>query len=99
MEHCYLGIDVGKAFSRSFGLTPEGEVVCDGKQLRTMQEDAWRQWLQPLSEKYVLHAAFEIGPLYLMLVVSLKDNTQFYQAPATVTQPLHWSNWSFVRVL
>jgi ABC-type glycerol-3-phosphate transport system permease component len=34
-------------------------------------------------------------PLYLMLVVSLKDNTQFYEAPAVLTQPLHWSNWSY----
>ena len=76
MEHCYLGIDVGKAFSRSFGLTPEGEVVCDGKQLRTMQEDAWRQWLQPLSEKYVLHAAFEIGPHYDWMYDLLKEYCQ-----------------------
>ncbi|MCG3147364.1 MAG: hypothetical protein PCFJNLEI_00803 [Verrucomicrobiae bacterium] len=34
-------------------------------------------------------------PLYLMLVVSLKDNTQFYQSPATLTQPIHWANWAF----
>ncbi len=32
-------------------------------------------------------------PLYLMLVVSLKDNSQYYAAPAVITTPLHWSNW------
>lgn len=33
-------------------------------------------------------------PLYLMLVVSFKDNQQFYAAPASLTFPLHWENWS-----
>ncbi len=33
-------------------------------------------------------------PLYLMLIVSLKTNTQFYQAPTTVSAPFHWSNWA-----
>jgi ABC-type glycerol-3-phosphate transport system permease component len=32
-------------------------------------------------------------PLYLMVIVSVKSNTQFYEAPATVTQPFHWENW------
>lgn len=32
-------------------------------------------------------------PLYLMIVVSLKDNTQFYEKPAVLTQPYHWENW------
>ncbi len=36
---------------------------------------------------------FALLPLYLMLIVSLKTNTQFYQAPATVTAPFHWENW------
>jgi ABC-type glycerol-3-phosphate transport system permease component len=39
----------------------------------------------------VLAAAFL--PLYLMLIVSLKDNQQFYEAPAIVTPPYHWENW------
>lgn len=38
--------------------------------------------------------AFAFLPLYLMLVVSLKDNNQFYLAPNTLTQPFHWENWS-----
>ncbi len=38
--------------------------------------------------------AFAVLPLYLMAIVSLKTNTQFYQAPATLTQPLHPENWS-----
>lgn len=33
-------------------------------------------------------------PMYLMLVVSGKTNTQFYDAPATVTTPFHWANWA-----
>jgi len=37
--------------------------------------------------------AFAVLPLYLMIVVSLKSNVQFYQAPATVTHPLHFENW------
>ncbi|OGV36757.1 MAG: hypothetical protein A2X48_17335 [Lentisphaerae bacterium GWF2_49_21] len=32
-------------------------------------------------------------PLYLMVIVSLKDNRQFYFAPATLTKPFHWENW------
>ncbi len=38
--------------------------------------------------------AFAFLPLYLMLIVSLKDNNQFYLAPTTLTQPIHWANWS-----
>ncbi len=36
---------------------------------------------------------FAFLPLYLMIIVSVKDNQQFYLAPATLTQPLHWENW------
>jgi ABC-type glycerol-3-phosphate transport system permease component len=32
-------------------------------------------------------------PLYLMVIVSIKDNAQFYFAPATLTNPMHWINW------
>ena len=38
--------------------------------------------------------AFAFLPLYLMIIVSLKDNNQFYLAPTTLTQPIHWSNWA-----
>jgi len=37
---------------------------------------------------------FAFLPLYLMMIVSLKDNNQFYLAPTTLTQPIHWDNWS-----
>lgn len=37
--------------------------------------------------------AFALLPLYLMMVVSLKDNKQFYEKPAGITQPYHWENW------
>ena len=32
-------------------------------------------------------------PFYVMLVVSLKDNKQFYNYPWVPTWPLHWENW------
>jgi ABC-type glycerol-3-phosphate transport system permease component len=32
-------------------------------------------------------------PIYLMIVVSLKSNPQFYAAPARLTAPHHWENW------
>ena len=38
--------------------------------------------------------AFAFLPLYLMLIVSLKDNNQFYLHPTALTQPTHWENWS-----
>jgi ABC-type glycerol-3-phosphate transport system permease component len=40
---------------------------------------------------FVLAMAFL--PLYLMIIVSVKDNQQFYLAPAALTQPMHWDNW------
>ncbi|HMP76623.1 MAG TPA: ABC transporter permease subunit [Kiritimatiellia bacterium] len=36
---------------------------------------------------------FAFLPLYLMIIVSVKDNQQFYLAPAALTQPMHWENW------
>jgi ABC-type glycerol-3-phosphate transport system permease component len=38
--------------------------------------------------------AFAFIPMYLMLVVSFKTNTQFYQAPSQITSPLHAENWT-----
>ena len=32
-------------------------------------------------------------PMYLMLIVSVKTNQQFYQAPAMLTRPLHFDKW------
>ncbi|MBI1337324.1 MAG: ABC transporter permease subunit [Phycisphaera sp.] len=37
--------------------------------------------------------AFAFLPLYLMVIVSFKTNKQFYEAPATLTTPMHPSNW------
>jgi ABC-type glycerol-3-phosphate transport system permease component len=37
--------------------------------------------------------AFAFLPLYLMIIVSFKTNTQFYAAPAVLTRPLHPENW------
>jgi ABC-type glycerol-3-phosphate transport system permease component len=33
-------------------------------------------------------------PVYLMAIVSLKTNTQFYEAPVSVTPPYHVENWA-----
>jgi ABC-type glycerol-3-phosphate transport system permease component len=38
---------------------------------------------------------FALLPMFLMLVVSLKDNQQYYQAPAAIFPPFHWENWAF----
>lgn len=32
-------------------------------------------------------------PIYLMIIVSLKTNDQFYKAPAVMTKPFVWANW------
>jgi ABC-type glycerol-3-phosphate transport system permease component len=37
--------------------------------------------------------AFAFLPLYLMVIVSFKTNTQFYAAPGVLTMPLHPGNW------
>jgi ABC-type glycerol-3-phosphate transport system permease component len=39
--------------------------------------------------------AFAFFPLYVMLVISIKDNTQFLNAPFTLTFPIRWENWAF----
>ena len=38
---------------------------------------------------------FAFFPLYLMLVISLKDNGQFVQNPFLPTPPFHWENWTY----
>ena len=42
---------------------------------------------------FVLFFAF--FPLYVMLNISLKDNTQFVQSPFLPTFPFHWENWTY----
>ncbi len=37
--------------------------------------------------------AFAFLPLYLMVIVSVKNNEQFYLVPAAISQPFHWENW------
>jgi ABC-type glycerol-3-phosphate transport system permease component len=39
--------------------------------------------------------AFALLPLYLVLIVSVKSNVQFYQAPAAITRPFHFENWVY----
>ncbi|MBN1557272.1 MAG: carbohydrate ABC transporter permease [Lentisphaerae bacterium] len=38
---------------------------------------------------------FAFFPLYVMLVISFKDNTQFLNNPFALTFPLHLENWAF----
>ena len=38
----------------------------------------------------LLVLALSLLPLYLMLIVSVKTNAQFYANPAGLTQPMHW---------
>ena len=65
-------------------------------------EIPWRKAITrvaALGLRFVKHAfiwfvlAFAFLPLYLMLIVSVKTNQQFYEAPAVLTHPLHWENW------
>jgi ABC-type glycerol-3-phosphate transport system permease component len=37
---------------------------------------------------------FAFLPLYVMLVISVKDNTQFIHSPLMPTVPFHWENWA-----
>jgi len=41
----------------------------------------------------ILVLGFSLLPLYLMLIVSVKTNAQFYANPASLTEPMHWENW------
>lgn len=41
---------------------------------------------------FVLFFAFV--PLYVMLVISLKDNVQFVKSPMAPFAPYHWENWA-----
>ncbi len=36
---------------------------------------------------------FAFIPFYLMMIVSLKTNSQFYGNPLTLEMPFHWENW------
>jgi ABC-type glycerol-3-phosphate transport system permease component len=62
---------------------------------------AWNTRLGQFSLRASKHAGimgvllFAFLPVYLMMAVSLKDNQQFYDAPASVTAPFHWHNWLF----
>ncbi|MGD0093660.1 MAG: ABC transporter permease subunit [Planctomycetota bacterium] len=55
---------------------------------------AWSMALQ-LSKHLVvwLVLATALLPVYLMLIVSLKTNKQFYEAPTVLAPPFHFENW------
>ena len=58
----------------------------------------WRKW-QDIGLRTAKHLTIcsvillAFLPLYLMFIVSLKNNDQFYSNPAVLTTPLHWINW------
>jgi len=65
-------------------------------------QSPWKKYFDLLADRLLRTAkhgtiwlvlALAFLPLYLMLVVSLKDNRQFYDSPATITAPYHWENW------
>lgn len=60
-------------------------------QLPTKWEDRLLRGFKHGAIWFVLAAAFL--PVYLMIVVSFKDNDQFYEAPGRLSVPLHWENW------
>lgn len=60
--------------------------------IRRAVADLWPRLLKHGYIWFILLMA--LLPLYLMLIVSGKENVQFYAAPATVTLPFHWENWS-----
>ena len=53
------------------------------------------EWLLRANKHLAIWAvlAFAFLPLYLMIVVSFKTNTQFYAAPTALTPPFHPENW------
>ncbi len=57
------------------------------------------------SLRFIKHAwiwlvlAFAFLPLYLMVIVSLKNNQQFYLAPTVLTRPVFWENWRTAWVM
>lgn len=66
---------------------------------RVIDHTALRTRASQFSLRFSKHAGiwavlvFAFLPVYLMLVVSIKDNQQFYDAPASVQAPYHWYNW------
>lgn len=54
------------------------------------RRDAWLRFLKHGYVWFVLAMAFL--PVYLMGIVMLKTNQQFYEAPARLTAPYHWEN-------
>ncbi len=51
-------------------------------------------FLRALKHGFIwLVLAFAFLPVYLMVIVSLKTNQQFYEAPTVLTTPVHAENW------
>lgn len=67
-----------------------------------LAEPAWKaRLLRSAKHGYIIGVlAFAFLPVYLMAIVSVKSNQQFYAAPAAVTAPFHWENlvtaWTMV---
>jgi ABC-type glycerol-3-phosphate transport system permease component len=83
---------------------PAGEAAAEARVRREMErwkQPAFRRWsaLKSILLRGAKHGiiwtvlVFAFLPLYLMIVVSFKTNTQFYAAPAAITLPAQPGNW------
>ncbi len=82
------GVDsgAGNSVSASMPEQPEPGIKAVG-----LLKDLLLRGMKHFTILFVLLMA--LLPMYLMVIVSIKDNTQFYFAPATLTKPFHWENW------
>lgn len=91
------GIENDMSAMRASGALQVAQRGIDG--VRADGEIVRRHWLGDALPRAGKHLfvwfvlALAYLPLYLMLIVSVKNNTQFYEAPAALTFPLHWENW------
>ena len=97
----WSGVTLKVALARTPDAVSKGDLYVQ-RAFSRQQNPAWRAW--ETAKEYWLrgckHAfiwfvlATAFLPLYLMVIVSFKDNTQFYFAPTVLTHPVHWSNWA-----
>lgn len=75
-----------ETMEKDFLENPVPEILMENK-----VSDIFLRCLKHLTIFLVLFAA--LIPFYLMLIVSLKTNNQFYSDPVAITHPLMWGNW------
>ena len=90
-----LSASVRARFSRK---TERGQSFRNGEEGRRTDRPTLRRLgvcsIRAVKHGYILLVlSFAFFPLYLMLVVSVKTNKQFYERPAILTLPMHFENW------